>query len=397
MRVLLILLFFTASFAAIGQTSRFHEDMAATIDAGNYDSALLQLERHLHDHPYDYYGYKLRGQARKAIGKNENGLTDYNIYLEHYPEDYEARFNRALLRYHTGRYELAANDFLQLLNHNTLPESTTTVYFQQSSNSSTGTAIFTVQSGVRSIYYYYLGSSYYHQDKPLNAIAYLDSALLSASNVDYLIARALAREKANQFDEAIADYQTALSTVSDHGLAKYNLGSLLNRLGRTAEGAAYLEESIEEQPELAYPHAEKAFRYMENGAYEIALQEYNKAIAIKGENTDYLLNRGKVKLKLSDLDGAANDFHQVMQLVPENEQVYLNMALVEYKKGRYHEAVELLDMALFYFNEYALAYYNRAIAYHALKKNEKACSDIKMAEKLKMDIPEELMMKVCSY
>jgi tetratricopeptide (TPR) repeat protein len=390
MRVLLILLLFTASSAVVGQTSRFHEGMAAAIDTGNYSFALEQLNRHIYDNPYDFHAYKLRGQGRKAIKANEGALTDYNIYLEHHPEDYEAHFNRALLRYQTGRYELATSDFLQLIKNDT-PPSTTTVYFQQSSNSNTGTSIFTVQSGVRSIYYYYLGSSYYHQDKPSDAIAYLDSALLSApNNVDYLIARALAREKIKQFDEAIADYEAALSKVSDHGLAKYNLGNLLNRLGKTEEGAAYLEESIEEQPELAYPYAEKAFRYMENGVYDIALQEYNKAIAINGENTDYLLNRGKVKLKLSDLNGAAKDFQQVMQLMPENEQVYLNMALVEYKKGRYHEAIELLDIAIFYYPEYSLAYYNRAIAYHALGDKEKACSDIHLASKLDFEIPKDI-------
>lgn len=391
MQPLFIFLLLTMAFAVAGQSGRFHNDIAAELDAGNYLFALEQLDKHLYDNPYDYYTYKLRGQGRKAIKLKEEALTDYNIYLEHYPEDFEAKFNRALLRYQTGRYELAVTDFLQLISTPNPAETTTTVFFQQSSNSSTGANIFTVQSGVTSIYYYYIGSSYYHLDKPLDAIRYLDSALLSAPNsVDNLIARALAREKAKQFDEAIADYKAALEQVSDHGLAKYNLGSLLNRLGKTEEGATYLEKSIEEQPELAYPYAEKAFRYMQNGVYDIALQEYNKAIAISGENTDYLLNRGKVKLKLADLNGAAKDFLRVMELMPENEQVYLNMALVEYKKGRYHEAIELLDMAIFYYPEYALAFYNRAIAYHSLKNYKQACSDIKTASRLNMEIPEDI-------
>ena len=378
------------------QESQYHREVGAALDSGNYSQSLESLNRHLAKNPYDHYAYKLRAMARKYFADFQEGaITDLNIYLEYFPDDRDALFDRGTLRHKTGKYNLALKDFLQLLNTNNYL-STTAVYFQIPQNVNEPTRIFTVQGGVKPLYYSYIASSYYHLDQPDSALIYYDSALQSdPQNSGYMLGRAMTLEKAGNVEYAISTYEQALMKDPDNNLAKSSLGKLLNTLGRTEEAQQYLMESIEYEPELAYPYAERGFTYLQTGRYSQALEDYNKALAIAPENVEYLLNRGKAYLKVLLLDEAAKDFQKAMRLKPENEQAYFNMAIVRYRQGKFREAVELLDIALFYYPDYGFAYYNRAIAYSELNDYEQACRDIKKAAALGLDVPPRMTAAFC--
>ena len=66
------------------------------------------------------------------------------------------------------------------------------------------------------------------------------------------------------------------------------------------------------------------------------------------------------------------------------------------KLERYEDAVEDYNVALVYYQDYALAFYNRAMAKMKLKKNAEACDDIKKAEALGMKVEGKVKGKICT-
>ena len=69
------------------------------------------------------------------------------------------------------------------------------------------------------------------------------------------------------------------------------------------------------------------------GFYDEALQEYNKALTLRNNDSGLLNNLGSVYNKIGLFDKAINVFNRAITLSPENEASYINMFGAYYKKA----------------------------------------------------------------
>ena len=97
------------------QAQQYFNMAQEAFDRQDYPEALEHLNKVLQIRPGQYKAYYYRGMVREQLGKKESALTDYNIYLDHFPNDFEALFSRAVLRYALERYKQAKEDFGKLL------------------------------------------------------------------------------------------------------------------------------------------------------------------------------------------------------------------------------------------------------------------------------------------
>ncbi len=151
-----------------------------------------------------------------------------------------------------------------------------------------------------------------------------------------------------------------------------------------------------------------------------ALNDINKAIAIKIDFKDAFLQRGLLYDLLGKTENARLDYERVLELDPENARAYTNLGTYYGQKGDYKKAIEYFkkaleyspnlyasysniglvylhknqpDSALYYFNKAAqlspdaTTYYNLAITYHRLKKLDSAIISLKKAAQLSPNDP----------
>ena len=395
--ILAFLLLF-ATIPAWSQSNKsarmLHKEAEGALAKKQLSKALSILNECLRTDPYFYDAYYTRGLVREQLAEFDGALTDYNIYVERMPDHTEALFSRATLRYKRGQYELAKVDFIKLIG--LPPGETTTVFFQQEQFAPAATRIFTTQGSNKAYIFNYLGLTETKLKNYEAAIKALDSAIaLNPKDADQLVNRGLAKENNQDLNGAIADYKLALAINPEHSLARHNLGALSGTQGSGEDSEKLLIESIEQNPNLPYPHAQLAYHKFNRGDFKGALEEYNLAINIDSTDANYLLNRGLVKEKLKDYEGSITDFTKAISLKPDYESAWFNRGNVFTKLNGLEEAIEDYSMAIFYNPKYTAAYYNRALNRNKLGITKEACEDLRKAEGLGMSIKKSVELKIC--
>ena len=339
--------------------------------------------------------YRARGITREYLGENAKALTDFNIFVDLRPEDSEALFNRAVLRFEAKQYLPARQDFLKLL---TMPPSkeTGTVYYSQEKYGNGGTQIATAQTGRRDHLFNYLGQIETHLKRYPQAITYLDSAIrLSPSSAGYYVNRGIARVERGDKAGAAEDYETALRLDPDNSLALHNLAALKSLSGDSQAAEKLLSESIAKNEKLPYPRAERGYQRLQSGDYKGALEDYNEVVRLEPNEAENYLNRGLVREKLKDFAGALADYSHALKIDEKNPKAWVCRGNAVSKLGNWKEALEDYSAALLLDTNYPLAYFNRGIAYQNSGKVTEACADLRTALKLGVKEAEKMIAKVC--
>lgn len=175
----------------------------------------------------------------------------------------------------------------------------------------------------------YLGEIYLHQQRYAEAAeAYTRGLDLSPSEPDLLLGRASAYMQADKTQHALADYDEVLSHVPDHRDARFFRAYLLTQSHRYKEARTDYEWLVRNDPDnedarlglvllnhkdrrphqameqlneliIRFPtHARhllvRSDFYLESRAYEKALADVNKAIALEPDNPDCYLSRATI-------------------------------------------------------------------------------------------------------
>jgi tetratricopeptide (TPR) repeat protein len=339
--------------------------------------------------------YYSRAIAREGLGDKQGALTDYNIYLETKPEDKEALFSRAVSRYDFGQWAVAKEDLLKLLS---LPEGgeTNTVYFQTNQSADGFTKAFTAHHDLKPTILNYLGLIETKLNNYYDAIQYFNSAIsINTNEPDYFLNRGITKLQAGDSVSAITDFEHTLSLDPESSLARHNLAILKKTSTNSSETENLLTEAIEKNPKLPYSYAERGMIRMKAGNLNGAIEDYNEAIRLDPKDPDYWLNRGLIKEQLNDLPGALADYQQVITLRADYEKGWLNHGNVQVKLKRFNEALEDYTVAITYYPEYGLAYYNRGLTWHRLGKLTEACKDLDQSINFGIKVDAKVMSTIC--
>ena len=127
----------------------------------------------------------------------------------------------------------------------------------------------------------------------------------------------------------------------------------------------------------AQKYGTQGLMYSENGQYDLAISEFNKALKIVPSSPELYNNRGIVYSKARQHDLAISDFTKAVELAPEIALTYYNRGMTYAVIGQFKMAFSDLNKALEIDPLYKYAYDTRGSMYGVL-----ACSDWQKACKL---------------
>ncbi len=132
-------------------------------------------------------------------------------------------------------------------------------------------------------------------------------------------------------------------------------------------------------------HTEKGIKLSSRGYNELAIEEFNKAIADDSEDFKAYHYRGNAYAEQQNFYQASLDYAQAMNINPEYASVYTSNCHLHIVIGSYEMAISNCNQAIALDPEQANAYINRGNAYALLSNYETALADMDKAIELLPD------------
>jgi tetratricopeptide (TPR) repeat protein len=117
--------------------------------------------------------------------------------------------------------------------------------------------------------------------------------------------------------------------------------------------------------------------YSEEGEYDTAISEFNKALEVQPLAAETYNNRGITYSKMGQHDLAVADFTKALEIEPDMAKALYNRGLTYAAKGQYELALQDFNRSLELDPFHAPAYGNRGVVHVRL-----ACSDWEKACRL---------------
>lgn len=146
----------------------------------------------------------------------------------------------------------------------------------------------------------------------------------------------------NRIDDAIRNFQQALSINPRHLLSLDNLGNAYRLQKRWDDARTILVRAIEVAPDDAEANYGLGMVYAQTNQTEKAYEYLRGALKSRPAYPEALNNLGILYLVTNRLDDAVASFENCIQVVPEFDQAYLNLARVYALEGAKDKAREVL-------------------------------------------------------
>jgi Flp pilus assembly protein TadD len=111
----------------------------------------------------------------------------------------------------------------------------------------------------------------------------------------------------------------------DYVEVKAYLGLALDQLG-DEQGMTYLREAVQEAPRAALPKVFMALHWLEEGAFQKAKEELEKAATLDPENPAIASELGAVYTALGEVSAAKAAYRRAATLAPDEPQFWLLLA-----------------------------------------------------------------------
>src|SRR6266508_6412917 len=163
------------------------------------------------------------------------------------------------------------------------------------------------------------------QDRFEQGIALARRALASdpkQARVHNLIGGALYRM--GRRDEALANFDQAVSLQSEFPDAHENRGNLLSEFGRLAEAIESYDRALALRPDSVNAWRNRADALVALGRYDEALASYDTALTLAPHAIDALHNRGVLFNKMERFQDALACFDQVLKIEPDLADAWNN-------------------------------------------------------------------------
>jgi Tfp pilus assembly protein PilF len=136
-------------------------------------------------------------------------------------------------------------------------------------------------------------------------------------------------------------------------------------------------------------YAESCYHYAEDHATSlIALMTCDRALTEQALSSEdqfaTFVNRGIVKMRRGEVDGAQADFSRAIAMQPKRGEPWLNMAVLQFDQGNSRAAIPLFDKAVALGTDAPeLAHYGRGLAYEDVGDLKSAYADLRRAVELR--------------
>jgi tetratricopeptide (TPR) repeat protein len=194
--------------------------------------------------------------------------------------------------------------------------------------------------------------------------------------------RGIAKQTLGKYEEALAEFETALRLNPDDADLYWIRGSCYRDQGRLDEALTDYGFALQITPDYAQVYNDRGNTYSALGRYEEALADYNHALSLDPKLVQAYSNRGATYNELGRYEEALADFTRALQIAPHNALAYNNRGNSYCSLNRHEEALADLNEALRLSPNLVAAFANRGKVYRALKQYPKALADYDSALKL---------------
>ena len=232
-----------------------------------------------------------------------------------------------------------------------------------------------------------------HEDGDLAAASsYFRKALAIKSddaNARYFLGRILMAQF--KLEEAREELRAGLQYDPEHSWAEYARRTIALINESLREGTA----QISEDPNVYFL---AAIRYVEEGSYDQAIAQYNKALALDANNAKAYLARGYGFSNFkADYDRAIADYTKALEIEPENAEAYCVRGKAYVKKQQYEQAILDFNKALEIEPENAEFYVLRGLVYSLKADHDRAIADYTKALEIEPENADAYYVRGLAY
>ncbi|MDJ0672705.1 MAG: tetratricopeptide repeat-containing serine protease family protein, partial [Microcystis sp. M53598_WE2] len=186
------------------------------------------------------------------------------------------------------------------------------------------------------------------------------------------------REARENYEQALTVINQAISLVPNNPNYYNEKWAVLSELKRYDEGLAAITQAIDLAPRAAW-YVNRGILYRRQQKYELALDDYNKAIELNPNHANAYNNRGNLYYDLQKYDLALADYDKAIEINPNFAILYSNRGGVYYNQQKYELALSDYNQAIDINPNDAKAYLGRGGLYAILGQPEKAKIDLQQA------------------
>lgn len=214
--------------------------------------------------------------------------------------------------------------------------------------------------------------------KAQEAIADYDQALsMLPENRGLLYNKALAQESIRDYDGAAASYATLIAAYPSWDAAYIGRAKLSLAMADTIAAIEDINRAIEMNPNAVNALIMRAdISINRSQDYRQALDDMDRAIKLQPRQSGLFVNRAFLRYKLDDYFGAMSDYDYALQLEPLNNVALFNRSLLRMEVRDYNNALSDLNQVLALNPDDYRALYNRTIAHRELHDYRSALTDI---------------------
>ncbi|MBT0664857.1 tetratricopeptide repeat protein [Geobacter pelophilus] len=155
------------------------------------------------------------------------------------------------------------------------------------------------------------------------------------------------------------------------------IGLVTWQQGKTYKNTmALYTDIIEKNPSSWFSYTNRAMEYMDQGKYDLAVIDMERALETHPNKSEALSNRAVLRQRGADYQGALADFSKALELDPARVGVLINRSDLYLLLKRYDLALQDCNNALRIKNDYVDGYLQRARIYELLKDNSKRLGDL---------------------
>ena len=193
---------------------------------------------------------------------------------------------------------------------------------------------------------YEMGALLQQLKRPEEALTYFNAHLeMVSDDQQTLVQIGKCYADLGRFQDAEAVLRRAVNAADD-AVGFYNLGYVLEQLGRPAEAERQYERALELNPGLAGAHTNLGTALARQGNFAEAVAHLAEAVRLEPGSAAAYNNLGGVFLQQRQVDAASRHFRSALELNPEHADAHANLGAALAQQGLVDEAIRQFDEAL---------------------------------------------------
>jgi tetratricopeptide (TPR) repeat protein len=202
---------------------------------------------------------------------------------------------------------------------------------------------------------------------------------------------ALKAYQAGKFAEAEQLCLKILSADPDSAPTLNLLAVINSAFGRNDAALSNADRALSLRPDFVEALVNRGIALYGLKRFGDALGDYDRAIALRPDHADALVNRGNALDRLRRHEDALASYDRALELRPRHVEAFINRGITLHKLKRCDEAVASYDRALALHPDHVRALVSRGVALHDLGRYHEALRSYDRAVALRPDDAETLL------